>query len=402
MPLTETRLIGIHQRGRGTMNQSMFVMIRLGIAAGTVLFATAVFAQSQAPGGIGSTRAPQIATIQGLPPPAPSPSGIAREALRDQARDWMAGQTGTDSALIRVGGLDGRVDPPSCDNGYRFDFPFESRSTIRAACDNPVRQYYLRASVERTRQRVVITRPMAAGEILTPTDLAVRDFAGGTNGFDNPAQVVGRSLRRAIASGEAPQSSDLEEVVSVVRTSSDLRAGQPLSANALRAELLPRSKVPAGAVTRIDEASKTRLKRDVSADHLLLTDDLVSTRPVVIAKRNLMRGETIDASALEIVEMDSRGVPADHLSSPQGLEQGEITGMVRAGEPLRASMVKPAIMVRKGQTVLLSVARSGIEINVQVEALEDAKLGDQIKLRNPDSGKALAGLVTGRGTARAL
>jgi len=144
------------------------------------------------------------------------------------------------------------------------------------------------------------------------------------------------------------------------------------------------------------------LKRDVAMDHLLTSDDLISTRTVVIARRNLMRGELLDPAALEVVELDARALPADHLSSPQGLEQGEMTGLVRAGEPLRASMVKPALMVRKGQSVLLSVARSGIEINVQVEALEDARLGDQVKLRNPDSGKALAGMVTGRGTARAL
>jgi flagella basal body P-ring formation protein FlgA len=29
-------------------------------------------------------------------------------------------------------------------------------------------------------------------------------------------------------------------------------------------------------------------------------------------------------------------------------------------------------------------------------------MGDQVKLRNPDSGKPLAGMVTGRGAARAL
>lgn len=384
------------------MSRSMHVMIQRGIAAITSLFAAAVLAQS-APGSVvGSPRGAQMAAIQGSGPPPPTASGAARESLREQARDWMAGQTGTDAALIRVGTLDGRVDPPACDNGYRFDFPFESRTTIRAACDTPVRQYYLRVSVERTRQRVVIARSMAAGEIVSPADLAIRELAGGPSGFDNPAQIVGRSLRRALAAGEAPQFSDLEEVIAVIRTSSELRAGQPIATSSLRTELLPRSKVPAGAVTRIDEASKARLRRDVAADHLLLADDLISTRPVVVAKRNLMRGETIDASALEIVEMDSRTLPADHLGSRQGLEQGEITGMVRAGEPLRASMVKPALMVKKGQTVMLSVARSGIEISVQVEALEDAKLGDQIKLRNPDSGKALAGLVTGRGTARAL
>lgn len=335
----------------------------------------------------------------GLPPNA---SASAREALRDQARDWAASQTATDTALIRVGALDGRVDPPACDNGYRFDFPFEARTTIRAHCDNPVRQYYLRISVERARQRLVLTRSMAAGEIISPSDLTVRDLAGSQGGFDSPSQVVGRSLRRAVNAGEAPSANDLEEVATIVRAVSDLKAGDPIQTAALRTELLPRSRIPAGAMTRADDLGRARLRRDVPADRILVADDLIDTRPVVIARRNMMRGETIDGAALEVIELDRRAIPPDHLSNAQGLEQGEVTGMIRAGEPVRASMVRPAMMVRKGQVVMLSVARAGIEISVQVEALEDAKLGDQVKLRNPDSGKSLAGTVTGRGAARAL
>lgn len=336
------------------------------------------------------------------PASAPGASASARETLREQARDWAAAQTATDAALIRIGALDGRVDPPVCDNGYRFDFPFEARTTVRALCDNPVRQYYLRVSVERTRQRLVLARSMAAGEIISPADLTVRDLAGSQGGIDSPSQVVGRSLRRAVNAGEAPSANDLEEVATIVRAVSDLKAGDPVQAASLRTELLPRSRIPPGAMTRADDLSRARLRRDVPADRILVADDLIDTRPVVIARRNMMRGETIDSAALEVIEMDRRAIPPDNLSSVQGLEQGEVTGMIRAGEPVRASMVRPALMVRKGQVVMLSVARAGIEISVQVEALEDAKLGDQVKLRNPDSGKPLAGMVTGRGAARAL
>jgi len=243
---------------------------------------------------------------------------------------------------------------------------------------------------------------MAAGEIISPADLTVRDLAGSQGGIDSPSQVVGRSLRRAVNAGEAPSANDLEEVATIVRAVSDLRAGDPVQAASLRTELLPRSRIPPGAMTRADDLSRARLRRDVPADRILVADDLIDTRPVVIARRNMMRGETLDSAALEVIEMDRRAIPPDNLSSIQGLEQGEVTGMIRAGEPVRASMVRPALMVRKGQVVMLSVARAGIEISVQVEALEDAKLGDQVKLRNPDSGKPLAGMVTGRGAARAL
>ena len=335
----------------------------------------------------------------GLPPNA---SASARETLREQARDWAAAQTATDAVQIRVGALDGRVDPPVCDNGYRFDFPFEARTTIRAHCDNPVRQYYLRMSIERARQRLVLARSMAPGEIISTSDLTVRELAGSQGGIDSPSQAVGRSLRRAMNAGEAPSANDLEEVATIVRAVSDLRAGDSIPPAGLRTELLPRSRIPAGAMTRADDLSRARLRRDVPADRILVADDLIDTRPVVIARRNMMRGETIDSTALEVIEMDRRSIPPDHLSSAQGIEQGEVTGMIRAGEPVRASMVRPALMVRKGQVVMLSVGRAGIEISVQVEALEDAKLGDQVKLRNPDSGKPLAGTVTGRGAARAL
>lgn len=374
----------------------------LSLAAGVGLLVPAT-PMAQAPGHTGTLVIRPVSSA-----PAAFQSGVmaapalAREGLRDNARDWLAAQTGTDPALIRIGALDGRVDPPVCTNGYRFDFPFESRNTIRANCDNPVRQYYLRATVERTRVRLVLARAMVAGEIVSQNDLESREVAGGSGGFDNSSQLVGRSLRRSLNAGEVPQPGDLEEVATVLRTSSDLRAGEPLRAGAFRTEVLPRSRIPAGAITNLEDASKARLRRDVAADRVLVGDDLIDTRPVLVATRNMMRGETIDGSMLKIIEMDRRSLPADFVSSPSGLDQGEVTGMVRAGEPIRASMIRPALMIKKGQTVMLSVARAGIEINVQVEALEDAKLGDQVKLRNPDSGKSLAGVVVGRGAARAL
>ncbi|MEY4209019.1 MAG: Flagella basal body P-ring formation protein FlgA precursor, partial [Pseudomonadota bacterium] len=41
-------------------------------------------------------------------------------------------------------------------------------------------------------------------------------------------------------------------------------------------------------------------------------------------------------------------------------------------------------------------------ISVRVEAMQDGRLNEQIKLRNPESGTTLSGIITGKGAARGL
>lgn len=345
---------------------------------------------------------PQLLASAGSPPAPATVAHAARESLRSEARLWAAGQTGIAPELIEIGALDPRIDAPVCQSGFRFDYPFESRATLRAQCSQPPRQFYLRISAERPRQRLVASRALAAGVALQSSDLVTRAAPSGSQGIEDLSQIVGRVLRRAIEAGEAPLSQDLEEVVQVIRTVGDQRAGQVLDPASTKLESIPRSRAPAGALQQVADLRGAKLRRDLPSDRIIVADDLVETRQTFVARRNLMRGETVEPGMFEQVEMDRRALPPDHLGSLQGLDQGELMTSVRAGEPLRASQIRPAMLVKKGQQVVLTVALQGLEISVRVEALEDAKLGDQVKLRNPDSGKALAGVVTGRGSARAL
>ncbi len=334
---------------------------------------------------------------------SPPPSALnARETLRHEARQWAASQAGVAPEMIEIGALDARTDAPHCTTGFRFDYPFESRSTLRAQCSQPPRQFYLRISTERPKQRLVATRALASGAVIQPSDIALRPATAQSQGIEDPAQLVGRALKRPLEPGESPSPQDVEEVVQIVRTTGEQRAGQALDAAATRIDIIPRSRAPAGALAPRADMSAARLRRDVPSDRILLNDDLIDSRQTIVAKRNLMRGEIIDASMFQSVELDRRALPPDYLTSTQGLDQGEVITAVKAGEPLRSSHIRPSMLVKKGQQVVLTVALQGLEISVRVEAMEDAKLGDQVKLRNPDSGKTLAGVVTGRGAARAL
>jgi len=74
-----------------------------------------------------------------------------------------------------------------------------------------------------------------------------------------------------------------------------------------------------------------------------------------------------------------------------------------AGTVLRSYDIKRALMVRKGQTATMTLGQGqGFQVTVRVEAQRDGHMGEQIRLKNPDSGRLLSGVVTGPNAVRGL
>ena len=76
--------------------------------------------------------------------------------------------------------------------------------------------------------------------------------------------------------------------------------------------------------------------------------------------------------------------------------------MIRAGQPIRSSDLKPSLMIKKGDTVYLSVGTGPLVITSTMVALENGKLDQQIILLNAESNEKVRALVTGPGRARGL
>lgn len=126
-------------------------------------------------------------------------------------------------------------------------------------------------------------------------------------------------------------------------------------------------------------------------------------RQVVVASTNLSAGQTLQREMLKLERMDAEKVSKTHYMEIQGLEGQELVRSVRAGDPIRLSDLRPALLVRRGELVLMTVGSpKTFEISVKAEALQDGKMGEQVRLRNTESGRTLSGIVTGKGTARGL
>jgi len=126
-------------------------------------------------------------------------------------------------------------------------------------------------------------------------------------------------------------------------------------------------------------------------------------RKVVVAKQLLRSGTSVQPDMLEEQEVPAQGVDLQAVTSVKDLENGEMVRDMQAGVPLRSHDVRRAILVKQGQVVILTVGQSsGFAISARVEALQDGKMGEQIRLKNPESGRILSGVVTGPNTARGL
>lgn len=128
-----------------------------------------------------------------------------------------------------------------------------------------------------------------------------------------------------------------------------------------------------------------------------------SRRPVVVANLALVRGMTVQASD---VRVQTTALPAGgghFLESVSEALHSELLRDIPPGTPLRKTDLRPLVLVKRGQLVQLTVGRSsGFMVTAHVEALQDGRMGEQVKAKNPDSGRVLTAVVKGPNTLEGL
>ena len=127
------------------------------------------------------------------------------------------------------------------------------------------------------------------------------------------------------------------------------------------------------------------------------------SKTVVVPKRLILRGTVIEADMLEEVTQTGGQVDNSLLQSMKDALTAEAVRDLSAGQALRSSDIRRAILVKQGQLVTMTVGeKSGFLITVRVEALQDGRMGEQVRLKNTESGRQISGVVTGPSTVKGL
>jgi flagella basal body P-ring formation protein FlgA len=124
-------------------------------------------------------------------------------------------------------------------------------------------------------------------------------------------------------------------------------------------------------------------------------------RTTVITRHLIQRGTQLQPAMLEEVSRPTLGLDPQAVSSLKDLMNGEATRDLPAGQVVRSNDIRRAVLVKQGQSALMTVGQGkGFEITVRVEAMQDGRMGEQIRLKNTESGRLLTGTVTGPGAVQ--
>lgn len=143
------------------------------------------------------------------------------------------------------------------------------------------------------------------------------------------------------------------------------------------------------------------VERGTTVRSLPIVAEIALMKEVVVARRAINRGETIEARTLRIEERrftDQAGIGLTDLSAVIGMES---RGLIRAGEMLKASDLQTRPVVTRGQPVTIWMKQGSLVIRASGKAQESGGLGQQIRvLRDGTRRKQdiLEAVVTGPGT----
>ena len=128
-----------------------------------------------------------------------------------------------------------------------------------------------------------------------------------------------------------------------------------------------------------------------------------ANRKVVVATQVMRPGSMASRDVLREVEMPVQSSDAQLIVALSEAENSEFVREVQPGVPLHTYDLRRAVVIKQGQVVTLTVGQgNGFSITARVEAMQDGKIGEQIRLKNPESGRLLTGTVTGPNAARGL
>ncbi len=118
---------------------------------------------------------------------------------------------------------------------------------------------------------------------------------------------------------------------------------------------------------------------------------------VVTADTDIRRDTVINAGQLRISRLDTSDLHKGYFSNIDAVSGMLSKRTLRQGTPVTPDMVDLPDLVQRGQLLKIRLVRPGIQVEIKGEALSRGHLGEQIRVRNTQSGTTLFAEVIGDG-----
>ncbi len=114
---------------------------------------------------------------------------------------------------------------------------------------------------------------------------------------------------------------------------------------------------------------------------------------VLIARYALPRDANLAASDVQLATRRVPGLLDSYLTDAASAAGQRLKRPVAAGEPLTVDALAPALLIHRGQQVVLLARSARVEVRVSGVALADARASDHIRVQNLSSQRVVEGIV---------
>ncbi len=130
---------------------------------------------------------------------------------------------------------------------------------------------------------------------------------------------------------------------------------------------------------------------------IYVTARAIMRGPVLVASRSLARGTVLGTEDVELQVMDTGRSPYGYFTQEAPVLKQRLKRPVAAGKPIVNTMLEQLAMVKRGERVSIVAQAAGFSVRMIGKALEDAGLGDSVRVRNLSSKKTIQGRVASPG-----
>lgn len=129
--------------------------------------------------------------------------------------------------------------------------------------------------------------------------------------------------------------------------------------------------------------------------------EILVFHPVVISASPLAKGTKIEARHLSLKSIDISRIKGSYFFTIEDVVGQENKRPLKPGKPIISTNLRPPMMIKKGESIILFAQTGQLHVKTQAIALQDGRQGQQIQVQNKQSKRVIDARVTGAGTAKA-
>tara|TARA_B110000305_G_C19465809_1_gene657833 strand:- start:17318 stop:18466 length:1149 start_codon:yes stop_codon:yes gene_type:complete len=342
-----------------------------------------------------------IASLAGAQTPYEPPA--AKQAMIRDIQEWVGLNTNLQPSQVDVTALDRRLKVPLCDSPFTVSFPYKkSQKTVKVSCPASGWSAYIGIRLADTTAAFSYIKSLSAGDAVTEASVKLIKVSSSTRGLVMTLdKLKGKRLTTDVSAGQVVKEAQLGNSVVVFKLKADILKGGSVGIDDVQA--IVQTTTITGAKNLFPKAvlEHATAARDLRESTILSRSDLNIRHLILMTTKAVTRGQKLGATNVGVRPFYGN-LPADALYSASDVVQMESIRTLRSGQPLRASDIRPSLMVKKGDSIVLRSGSGFLSITTTMIALENGKLDQQINLLSPESNETVRGVITGPGRARSL